>query len=141
MHEDLELSIMSCLLCKPKLMENIIVEEKHFKKHKGLWKFMNAFYDKFKTFDISLMYSVCKDKYHIVNYIELLIDYEPAPSNFMKYQERLIEIYEESEKEVWIINKIYDLSNLLMIRKINLKEFEEKLKNIYEKAEKIFKEN
>ena len=62
MENDIELSIMSCLLLKPELMKDVIVKEEHFKKHLKLWKFLNAVYKKFGTFDTNLLYSICKDK-------------------------------------------------------------------------------
>ena len=65
--DDLEFSILSCLLIKPELMENVILEDKHFKRTQRMWQFMKSFYKKFKTFDINLMYSICKDKWQIVD--------------------------------------------------------------------------
>lgn len=137
---DLEKSILSCLLIKPELMEQLILEDKHFVKNQRMWQFMKAFYNKFKTFDIQLMASVCKDKWQIVNYIIMLLDYEVVTCNFDKYQKQLIELYEESKKEKWIIDKIYELANNLYVRNIELKDFDYNLKKIYEDADKIFKE-
>ena len=65
-YNDLELSILSCLLQKPSLMNEVILEDKHFIKHQKIWLFMKAFYNRYKTFDIQLMYSICKDKWQIV---------------------------------------------------------------------------
>lgn len=136
---DLEKSILSCLLIKPELMEQLILEDKHFVKNQRMWQFMKAFYNKFKTFDIQLMVSVCKDRWQIMNYIIMLLDYEIVTCNFDKYQKQLIELYEESKKEKWIIDKIYELANNLYVRNINLEEFNIKLKKIYEDANEIFK--
>lgn len=137
---DLEKSVLSCLLIKPKLMEQLILEDKHFIKNQRMWQFMKAFYNKFKTFDIQLMASVCKDKWQIMNYIIMLLDYEVVTCNFDKYQKQLIELYEESKKEKWIVDKIYELANNLYVRNIELKDFDYNLKKIYEDADKIFKE-
>ena len=60
-YNDLEMSILSCLLLKPELlMESLIIEDKHFIKHKKLWVFMKEFYNKFHNFDITLMCSINK---------------------------------------------------------------------------------
>ena len=131
---DIELQILSCLLLKPSLMENNKLEDKYFKKHYKIWKFMVAFYNKFKTFDAVLMINVASNQYKMADYIAMLYEYEPAPSNFEKYQDRLIQQYYENEKENWIIQRIYELSNELIVKSINLKEFNIKLKDIYEKA-------
>lgn len=135
---DLEKSILSCLLIKPELMEQLILEDKHFVKNQRMWQFMKAFYNKFKTFDIQLMASVCKDKWQIMNYIIILLDYEIVTCNFDKYQKQLIELYEKSKKEKWIIEKIYELVNNLYVRNIDLQEFELNKEKIYEDANKIF---
>ena len=125
--DNLELNVMSCLLIKPELMNEVILEDKHFIKHQRLWKFMKAFYKKFVTFDVQLMYSICKDKFHIVHYMDWLLDLEPTANNFELYQKRLIEEYEESEIENQKINFIYDYANDLWVRKITLKEFKKKV--------------
>ena len=138
-NNDLEKAILSCLLIKPELMEQLILEDKHFVKNQRMWQFMKAFYNKFKTFDIQLMTSVCKDKWQVVNYIIMLLDYEVTTHNFDKYQKQLIELYEESKKEKWIIEKIYELANNLYVRNIELKDFDYNLKKIYEDANEIFK--
>lgn len=134
---DIELQILSCLLLKPELMNNNKLEDKYFKHHQKIWRFMKAFYNRFKTFDSALMISVASNQYKMADYIAMLFDYEPAPSNFEKYQQRLIEEYYESQKEKWIIQRIYEASNDLIVRNINVSEFNDKLKNIYEKAESI----
>ena len=139
-YNDLELSILSCLLYKPELMEQIIVEDKHFIKHKKIWLFMKSFYDKFHNFDLTLMYSVCKDKYRIVEYIKWLLEQDILFINFNDYQKQLIDLYEENKKEKWIIEKIYSLANDLYVRNITSNEFKIKLDDIYKNADEIFKE-
>ena len=138
MNNDLEVSIMSCLLLEPDLMKKIRVEDKHFKKHLGMWKFMKSFYNKFGGFDINLMHSVCKDKWHIINYIELLACQDGFPCYFEEYQDRLIEKYNESEKDDYIIDKIYDLNMDLINRNIKVSEYKQKINEIYDKADKIY---
>ena len=88
--DDLEYSVLSCLLIKPELMKELRLEDKHFIKTQRMWQFMKSFYKKFETFDINLMYSICKDKYQIIDNIALLLEFEPAPSLFNEYQKQLI---------------------------------------------------
>lgn len=129
---DLELNILSCLLLKPELMKEIIVEDKHFVKHPRLWRYMKAFYKKFGTFDVQLMFAVSKDKWHIVNYMEMLVDIDTNISNFKKYEELLIELYNEDQAEKEKIELIYSYATDLYVRNINLEQFKEKIKNIIE---------
>lgn len=138
-YNDLELSILSCLLCKPELMDQVILDDKYFIKHKKIWLFMKSFYNKFHNFDFALMYSICKDKYRIVEYIKWLLDQEIHISRFNDYQKQLIDLYEENKKEKWIIEKIYSLSNDLYVRSIDSNEFKIKLDDIYRNADEIFK--
>lgn len=135
-YNDLELSVMSCLLLKPELMNELIVEDKHFIKYQRLWQFMKAFYIKFKNFDIQLMYSICKDKYHIIHYMTILLQIEPTPRLFHDYQKQIIELYNENENDKWIIEKTYELSNKLYVRSITIDEFETQIKKILESRNK-----
>ena len=136
---DLEINILSCLLQKPELMQKLILEDKHFVKNQRLWQFMKAFYKKFNTFDIPLMYSVCKDKFKLVMYFEWLVDVIPAPSLFQKYQEQLIELYEQTRKEKWIKEKLFELANDLYVGNVELKNYIENINDIFKNAKKIFK--
>ena len=135
---DLEISILSCLLQRPELMEDTILEDKYFIKHKKIWLFMKAFYNKFKNFDITLMLSISKNKYRMSEYICWLVEQEPAPSLFKQYEKQLIDLYNEAKKDKWIIEKVYELSNDLYVRNIKVDEYINKIKQIYDNAEKIF---
>lgn len=137
---DLEISILSCLLQKPELMENTILEDKYFVKHKKIWLFMKAFYKRFKNFDITLMMSISKNKYRMSEYICWLVEQEPAPSLFKQYEKQLIDLYNETKKDKWIIEKTYELANDLYVRNIKTNEYIEKINDIYKKADEIFKE-
>jgi hypothetical protein len=140
-YQDLELNILYCLLVKPKLMEQIKLQDKHFIKCQRMWQFMKAFYNKYKTFDMHLMATVASDKRQVIEYTSLLIlDGECDENNFELYEQRLIEMYEETQKETWAIKKIYEIANELLVRDINIRTFNEKLKKIYEDANKIWKE-
>ena len=122
-YKDLEINILSCLLQRPELMDKVILEDKHFIKHNRFWKFLKAFYKKFGTFDLVLMYQVVKNKYDYIRYVEWLIEVEPAPSRFELYQKQLIELYEQNQKEKILIDKIYDLSVELYTKNITINEF------------------
>lgn len=134
-YNDLELSILSCLLQKPTLMNELILEDKHFIKYQRLWQFMKAFYKKFKTFDITLMFSVCKNRYQLMSFMMTLIEAEPLVSLFNTYQKQLIDLHEENKKEKAMINVIYKLANDLYVRNITLDEFKNEIDKIYIKKE------
>lgn len=135
---DLELCIMSCLLIKPELMKKIKFEDKHVKRYKRLWEFMKIFYERFGNFDIQLMYSLSKSKSDFEEYILKIADIEVNPTNFFHYQERLIEEYNESIKDEFIIEGVYRLANELYVRSIGTKDFKDKINKIYEMANKSF---
>lgn len=135
------MSILSCLIQKPDLMEQLILEDKHFIKHKRLWQFLKEFYKKFNNFDLTLICSVSKNRYEMIDYIIMLIDVEPTVSLFMTYQEQLINLYNEEKKERYKIEKIYELANSLLVRNITTKEFSIKANEIYKNANEIFKED
>ena len=128
---NLELSIMSCLLQRPELMENVFLEDKHFIKYRALWLYMKSFYEKFKTFDLVLMTSVSTNKTKFINYIVELLELEPAPSLFGEYQKTLIELYNQNKKEKEMIDNIYKLVNDLYFKKINLDDFKKELDDLY----------
>ena len=135
---DLEINIMSCLLLKPELMKDLKLEDKYFIKHQRLWQFMKAFYKRYQTYDIVMMYQICKDKYQIAEMIQMLVGVDPITSHFNKYQNQLIELYNESKKERYISNRIYNAANELYLKNICLVEFKERLNKIEKDAEQLF---
>lgn len=139
-YTDLEIIILSCLLQRPELMKDTILEDKYFIKHKNIWIFMKSFYSRFQNFDISLIMSICKNKYKMAEYITWLIEQEPTPSLFKQYEKQLIDLYNETKKEKWIIEKVYSLSNDLFVRNIKVSEYIDKVKQIYDNANELFKE-
>lgn len=139
-YNDLEMSVLSCIILKPELMEQIKFEDKHIIKHNCLWQFMKSFYKKFGNFDPVLMFDMCSNNWKLVMYIERLADLELSANHFEEYQQRLIESYEELKKDKWIINKIYNLANDLYVRNIKVSEFQDKVKKIYEDADRLYKE-
>ncbi len=138
---DLEINILSCLLQKPELMKNLKLEDKHFIRNQRLWQFMKAFYKKYETFDVVMMFNVCKNKYKIIEYLKYLIEVEPIPNNFEKYQQQLIELYNEKESESILIKNIYELSNDLLNMNIEVDEFVKKVNNMYERIKKEYENN
>lgn len=138
-YKDLEISILSCLLQKPELMDKIILQDDDFKYHKKLWIFLKQVYKKFGCFDINLMYSVVRNKYKYMQYIISLVDVEVIPDRIELYQRQLLELKHESQKESWIIDKAYELANELYLRNIEPEEYRQKLDTIYSNAEEIFK--
>ena len=138
-YKDLEISILSCLIQKPELMEKVILQDDDFKYHKRLWIFLKQVYKRFGCFDIMLMYSVVRNKYKYIEYLIQLLEVEPVPSRFEIYQKQLLDLKHESQKEKWIIDKIYEKSNELLTRNITIKEYRQEIDTIYSNAEEIFK--
>lgn len=136
---DLEVNILSCLIQKPILMKQLKLEDKYFIKHQRIWQFMKSFYKKFETFDVVLMFNICKDKFQIIKYLEILVNSDPITSNFNLYQDELIKLYNQKKKEKWIIEKVFELSNELYVGNINLEKFKVSIDKIEKDAESIFK--
>lgn len=129
-NSDLELNILSCLLQRPELMSDLILEDKHFKKYGRLWKFMRTYYEKYKNYDLVLMTSLCKDKFKLLYYLQEIKDAEPAPSRFKEYQQQLIMLYNEEKETKRKIERIYDLANRLYVREITLQDFKSKVNEL-----------
>lgn len=138
-YNDLEMSILSCLLQEPKLMDKVIFKDEHFINHKKIWLFMKSFYKKFGNFDLTLMVNISKNKYRMAEYILWIVQKEPAPSLFEYYQKQLIEEYNQKKQDKWVIEKIYELSNDLLIGNVELKDYKNKVDNIFKNAKEIFK--
>ena len=136
---DLEMSILSCMLQKPKLIEETILEDKHFTRHQRVWKFMKSIYEKYKCFDLVLMYNVCKNKYQLVEYMEWLVEMEVTTANFRKYEQELIKEYEETKKDKYIREKAFELANDLYTRMITAEVFKKRIEEVYSNAEEMFK--
>lgn len=137
---ELELDILSCLIQRPEYMKSVILEDKHFKKYHNLWQFMKAFYNRYGNFDLVLMTSVVKNKNNMIKYIMLLIEREPAPSNFYQYQQELIKMYNEPKKEQYIIYRINQLINDLNFGQLKVNDFKLKLDGVLKDAEERFGE-
>ena len=138
-YTDLEISILSCFLQKPKLMEETILEDKYFIKHKKIWKFMKAFYQRFKNFDLTLMMNISTNKYRMMEYIVWLVEQEPTTALFKTYEQELIREYKLGVKNKYLRDEIFELANDLYVGNIKVSEFNEKLANLYKKAKEMFK--
>lgn len=139
-YNDLENTILSCLLQKPELMEQCILEDKHFVKYQRIWKFMKVFYNRYHNFDMNLMFSMTKDKWKLNQYLLQILEAEPLINHFDEYQKQLKYLYEENEKDKWIINKVYEATMELWIRDKTTQEFKNRIDEIYNNADELFKE-
>ena len=135
----LEASVLSCLILKPNLMNDLILEDKHFIKYQRIWQYMKSFYKKYNTFDLQLMFALCKDKYSLIDYIKILVSNDVDVDNFNLYQQALLDEFNENKKERWIKNKIFVLTNDLINQNISLKNFDLKYKKLYEDVNILFK--
>lgn len=138
-YADMEETILACLLLEPKLMEKLIVEEKHFRKFGYLLTFFKEFYAKYHNLDVSLMFSVVKNNSEIalIDAITYLVDIFVLPSHFQEYQNRLIELYNQQKKEEWLKKKIFEKATQLYVDKIDLATFNNEIRKLYNSANKI----
>lgn len=135
---DLEISILSLFLQKPDLMKKTKLEDKHFIKHKKIWVFLKEFYKRFGNFDLTLMMAISKNKYRMMEYIVWLVDQEASPSLFKVYEQQLIDEYNQSKKNKYVIEKVFELANSLYAGNITLTDFNKNLSELYKNANEIF---
>ena len=119
-NKDLELSIISCILQKPKLIDELYIETSMFRKdiNREMVIYLKNFYKKNKNLDFTLLYNSTSD----VDFAGKLIDFctnaitiEATTAHFNEYQEKFIIKYKE--------NKIRELINSYVIdKKINIDE-------------------
>ncbi len=136
-YTDLEMSIISCFLQQPDLIKKIDGKEKYFIKHKKLILFLKAIYNKFGCFDINLMCNACKNEYKLMDYIVWLVQLEPIPSHIDLYIHELEELRVELKKDKWIREKIYYLASKLLIKSIDINDFNIELQEIYKNSGKF----
>ena len=140
-YNDLELSILGCFIQKPDLLDKTKLEDKHFIKHAKIFIFFKAVYKKFRTLDFNIMYSISKNKFRIVEYMVWISEYYGFPSLYELYEQQLIDLYEETKKNKYIIEKVYELANDLYVRNLEVSEFRNKIEEVYKNADEIFKNN
>ena len=129
--DDMEKTIMSCILQKPEYMKDERLKDELFINHQKLWQFLKAIYKKFGCFDINLAYNMVQNKYSYVGMLNELLDIEPIPSNFDWYVKELIRIKEEQEKESVRINAIFNMAHDLVMRNMTTQEFKDKIDNMF----------
>lgn len=128
---ELELSILCCFWLKPELLETTKLNEKHFINNKKIFILFQSFYKKFGNLNIESMCSLVNDNYKLMDYMKIIIEREPTISHFQKYESLLIELYEESEQEKWLREKVFELANDFYMKNINSKQFKEQIDNLY----------
>jgi hypothetical protein len=127
---DIEKSILSCVLQKPELMDRCTLENKHFKKNAKLFIYLKTMYERFGNLDITLMASVTTDKGKVFKNIMPLLDLEPSPNLFDKYQEVILQLYQQQQQEKEDVVKIYELTNKLTAGIITVEEFKKEIEKI-----------
>lgn len=129
-YKNLELTVLSCIMQKPELMQETILKDEYFINYKRIWIFMRSFYEKYESLDFNLMFAVVKDKENFLNTMIELYDFELLPHNFKKYEQALIEAHNQNEEDVKTIERIYNLATQLYVRKIDLKEFKDRMNDV-----------
>lgn len=128
---DLEKTILSCLLNDSNLMKKDNITDDLFKENQKIWQFMKAFYKKYGCFDLTLMYNIVSNKYNYMGFIIELLDIECVPSSIDYYINQLLATRQEEETETTRINAIFSMANDLVARNINMKQFKEKIDNMF----------
>lgn len=139
-YKDLEASILACFIQNPELMKTTRLKDEHFINNQRLWIFMKTFYKRFGNFDFTLMASVSQNKYKIVEYLLYLLEQEPTTTFFKMYEDRLIELFNQKEKDEVITKVVYQLANELWVGKLTTEEFKKKIDDIYLSADENFEE-
>ncbi len=134
---ELELLILSCIWIKPELLDSTKLEEKHFIINKKMFLFFKSFYKKFGFFDNELACRKASDRYKYNEYIKVLANLEPTISHFNKYEDLLLELYDETEKEKWLREKVFTLANDLYMKNMTSQQFKKQIDILYTNAEEI----
>lgn len=125
-YELIERAVLNCFFTNPKLIETTKLESKHFKKNHRLFNFLKAFYNKYKSFDISLIGSHCDDPGKVIDYIADIMDSTSVASRFPLYERRLIEMYYDYN----YAREIYKSAKSLYNHDIDIEQFKNELKFI-----------
>ena len=126
-YEYLEKAVLNCFIIDPNLFKKTRLEGKHFKKYSRLFNFLKNFYNKFGTFDISLMGSVCSNPSEAIDYIADIIDTTSVPGRFNLYETQLLKFYNDFNT----IEEIHILEHKLYTRELDLEDFKNELKGIF----------
>lgn len=127
----MERAIISCLLTKPELTEQLTIKPQQFAKHRGLLLFLQNFYKQFGNYDLTLMSVVAVNKAQFVDEVtDIITNILPITANFVAYQEQLIKLQEFEQQEKRNINAIIDLTVQLKARIISVEEFRKEVGKI-----------
>ena len=152
---DIENNIISCILLKENLINELFVDMKCFKNsyNKRILLILKKHYDLYKKFDLSLMlqeFDNDYDKNFFINYYVDIIDLNITPSLFYEYQQKLIDIYKDdlikqeivkySKKKIEmeeLVENINKISSEAMVIKQNNKKTPEEMIRMIRNREKI----
>ena len=152
---DVENNLISCILQKPSLINEMFIDLNCFRNdlNKRMIMFFKDFYNKNKNLDISLMVEEMKteeQKNRFINYYVEMIDITPSPSLFYEYQQKMIDIYKDSliKQEIGkyikknieldeLVENINSISNEVMVIKQNNKRTPEEMIRMIRNREKI----
>jgi len=125
-YEIIEKAVLDAMICKPELIKNTKLEDKHFKNHRRLWLFIKECYKRFGMIDVPTMARICPNESEMIDYIADIMDTGSSYVRFSTYEDFLIELYEDFEE----IEQIYSLAKKLYIRDIKLEEFKKEIKEL-----------
>lgn len=152
---DVENNLISCILQKPSLINEMFIDLNCFRSdlNKRMIMFFKDFYNKNKNLDVSLMVEEMKteeQKNRFINYYVEMIDVTPSPSLFYEYQQKMIDIYKDSliKQEIGkyikknieldeLVENINNISNEVMVIKQNNKRTPEEMIRMIRNREKI----
>ena len=152
---DVENNLISCILQKPSLINEMFIDLNCFRSdlNKRMIMFFKDFYNKNKNLDVSLMVEEMKteeQKNRFINYYVKMIDVTPSPSLFYEYQQKMIDIYKDSliKQEIGkyikknieldeLVENINSISNEVMVIKQNNKRTPEEMIRMIRNREKI----
>lgn len=125
-YEIIEKAVLDAMICKPDLIKDTKLEDKHFKNHRRLWLFIKECYQRYRMIDVPTMARICPNDSELIDYIADIMDTGCSYVRFSYYQDFLLELYEDFE----VIEKIYALSKKLYIRDIKLNDFKKEIKEL-----------
>lgn len=113
--QELEDSIVSCILQKNELINELYIDETVFSNQLNydMIKFFKKFYKEYKTLDITLLTNCFKEdekKNKMFDYYMEHLNYLPSVDLFYQYQEELVEIYKD--KQVGLLVDKYKWNDL-----------------------------
>lgn len=120
--QSLERNILACLILYPAKMDHLRVKSTDFKYERGLFLFMQTFYERYNTFDLTLMSNVCSQKVKMIERCTDIISRDFSVALFEQYQDALLEVIATSDKLKRQRLAIYNLTNRFMCGTISVEE-------------------